>query len=186
MANEKLHPDTKNHLSWFGWLGEKRARFLSSAQRSRLRPRDKLTDYLYLISAWPSRLETERAKECAWSKSRIYDSRNVHTTRAEEEIAEKFELGKEKQPNRFKSAFLVLCFSNIYQMSTKKIFERRASTRKKMNRLAANNYVKKGRELHLNLTLNVKVTAMRPKKPAVIYSNRCRRRARRSEESAGH
>lgn len=125
-------------------------------------------------------------RECAWSKSRIYDSRNVHTTRAEEEIAETFELGKEKQPNRFKSAFLVLCFSNIYQMSTKKIFGRRASTRKKLNRLAANNYVKKGRELHLNLTLNVKVTAKRPKKPAVIYSNRCRRRARRSEESAGH
>lgn len=50
---------------------------------------------------------------------------------------------------------LVLCFSNIYQMSTKKIFE--------FGRLAANNYVKKGRELHLNLTLNVKVTVKRPK-----------------------
>lgn len=87
----------------------------------------------------------------------------MHTTRAEEEIAETFELEKKTAESIqvcIFSALLLKYLPNVYQ----KMFERRATHEIKNESAAANNYVKKGRKLHLNLTLNVKVTVKDRKK----------------------
>lgn len=116
--SKKLHPDRQKSFIMI-WMTLETI-LVSSLARARFTRRTHIfaqagqINWLFISDIAQGNYQLERrAERISWSKSKIYDSRNAYNKQRKRNHSSK------KTANRFKSAFLVLCCSNICRMSTK-------------------------------------------------------------------
>lgn len=126
-TTRKPHPDRRKSfiMIWMSLVS-------SLARFAHFRARDKLTDYLYQIL--PRNYQPPWPKSPKEKKTQIYDSPEKCMRARNARLA--------RTANRFKSAFLVLCCANIYQMSTDIWKYDFSAGKKRCKRIR--NYVKRG------------------------------------------